>query len=188
MNLTFLLFFPRYCPRVTKGRACARRGIVCVAPGATFTSSRQPPVGGVKADRACEREKMSRCRDPRCASLTADWTSNALCSAFIYNSCITYMRRAITFISIMTGEQLNLHGKSHRPRNKVRPRIHVDRFYRCICVRHMYVYICIYRILSCVIYINTVEKTRRGERSTSPRGEPSSRYTVLSFSLSLRAG
>lgn len=94
---------------------------------ATFTTrararSRLPPV----MTTAIGREKMSRpsrfamhpsAMGPRCPDRGGSFTTAALslCDA------------PFTFISIMTGEQLNLHGKSHRSRNEACPQIRNSR-------------------------------------------------------------
>lgn len=77
-------------------------------------ASRQPSV----ADRtSAKKYRGVAIRD------ATSWTSDRAMRWLIYYSRITPTRRAIIFISIMTGEQLNLHGKSHGSRNEPRPRI-----------------------------------------------------------------
>lgn len=150
MNLTFFFLF--FSPPVLsacneKGRARKKRNRTrCSGCKATFTAR----LGHLSRRRDCrtgDRASAKKCRDvairaahhrPRRGPPTRYAVVHLLPAAF------TPMRRAITFISIMTGEQLNLHGKSHRPRNEVRPRIRVDRFYRRICVGIcMYVAYCV---------------------------------------------
>lgn len=124
MNLTFFCFFLGYCPRVMKGRARDKRSRHCSQSDFHRRDLRRPPVAATSRRRSVAK----KCRDVAIHDAPfRDGPSDCRSRRFIYDSCIIPMRRAITFISIMTGEQLNLHGKSHRPRNEARPQIRNSR-------------------------------------------------------------
>lgn len=122
-------FFRAYCPRVMKGRARDKNRERCSRSDFHRSrSSRQPPVAANRrVGDGRPRKNVATSRFAMHPSATGSPPPDARSRRFIYDSCIIPARRAITFISIMTGEQLNLHGKSHRPRNETRPRFRNSR-------------------------------------------------------------
>jgi len=120
MNLTFSTSSPVLSAR-NEGTRAIRRAAVSVAPGATFTArSCQPSVT------ASRRQSVAKkCRD---VAIRDGPFRDGLPIAAVHLQQLHYLYATrITFISIMTGEHLNLHGKSHRPRNEARPRIRNSR-------------------------------------------------------------